>query len=426
MHHIRYITVFLILLPLFAIGFFPDASQAAQPTATITLDQAEQTAKVGSGEDGIVRFTGQVEAQMIGPGSNIQMIVVTLQAECVWATTISPTTMSFSAQSLTPKNFEVVVKVPNYTSASISEELTVTGTVGAKPGVLTYKIPPAKGIINIAPYNILTLTCNEPVKEALRGESLSYQLKIKNDGNSNARVTVGINDYTGLAEKGWVIRGPGEKILIDEGKEHVAEIHVIVPKGAPLRTDEFAVNGTSDAGPNATDYDEYTLFTDVVNRKTANGPGDDEDDEDDDEDQDDMPEPDHSLTIANIRSEPEVPFQSTDVKVFAVIRSHHRIDTARVNYWFANSTSLSVLMKRSGTEYYANLGRFTDGVTLFYNITAADTGNNVASSPTRSVKVGAASGEAKVVEDRTVPGFGPHIVLAAMIMAAIIYGSRRR
>jgi len=414
--------MFFIFLTL--IAFVSDSSQAARPVATITLDQSEQEAKVSPGETGIVRFTGQVEAQMIGPGSNFQMIVVSLYAECIWPASISPTSMSFTAQNLTPKNFEVIVKVPNFTSASITEELTVGGTVKTVPGVLSYSIPPTKGIINISPYSILNLSSDDPDKEALQGESLLYMLNIKNNGNSNAQVAVEIDDYMGLTDKGWIIRGPSEDFLIDEGKEDTVEIHVIVPNRASLRTYQFVVNATSDAGPNATDFTEYTFFTDVVNRKTVVEPEDDDDD--DDGNQDDVPEPDDSLRITNIRAEPREPFQSTDVKIFAVIRSHHNINTARVNYRIANSSSSWVPMKRTGNEYYANLGRFKDGVTLFYNITATDAGANVVSSPVRSVKVGLVSQEEKVMEDKSVPGAGPLVVMSAITMVAVIHGSRRR
>jgi hypothetical protein len=83
-------------------------------------------------------------------------------------------------------------------------------------------------------------------------------------------------------------------------------------------------------------------------------------------------------------------------------------------------------MKRSGTEYYANLGRFRDGVTLFYNITAMDAGANVVSSQARSLKVGAASQEEKVVEDKSIPGPGPFVILTAITFATVIYGSKKR
>ncbi len=423
MHPIKYIGVLIIILHLFAIGDISDNSQAASTMAAIILDQSEQEANVGPGENGTLIFTGRVEVEMVGPGSNIQMIVVSLSADCIWPTTISPTTMTFQAQGPRQQNFTVTVQVPNFTSSSITEELTVGGTAKVVPGVRFYKIPPSKGIINISAYSILNLSSDDPEKESLRGESLLYLLNIKNDGNSNAQVKVGIDDYMGLTDKGWIIRGPSDDFLVEEGNDIIGEIHVIVPDGTALRTYQFVVNATSDAGTNATDFAEYTFYVDVVNRKTVVEP---QEDEKEDENQNDMPKPDESLTISNIRVEPEAPYQSTDVKIFAVIRSHHEIRTAKVNYWLSNSSSSSVPMKISGTDYYANLGRFRDGVTLFYNITAMDAGANFVSSLARTVKVGAESQEENVVEEKSIPGGGHYIVLSSIIITAIAYGSRRR
>ena len=423
MHHVRCIIILVILLPLMSIGVFSEGARAAQPTATISLDQTEQEAKVGPGEDGIVKFTGKVEAQMIGPGSNVQIIIVTLDADAVWPTSISPTTMSITAEDSGPTNFEVIVRVPNYTSASISEELIVGGTVQTKPGGMTYRIAPVQGIITIKPYTMISLSSEEPYQEGTRDESLVYDLGIKNDGNCPTQVDINISDYEGLEDKGWQINIPTEEITIAEGGYETVRIRFDIPPYAPLDTYGAGVEVTAHAGNNLTDHGTYDLIIELVKEKKTE---EIEDDDDNGVNPEDEPGPDESLTISHIRVEPKEPFQSSDVKVFSVIRSHYKIYNARVNYWFTNSTSSSAQMKRSGTEYYANLGRFRDGVTLFYNITAMDAGANVVSSQARSLKVGAASQEEKVVEDKSIPGPGPFVILTAITFATVIYGSKKR
>ena len=423
MHHFRTVSILVILLHLFAIGFISNYSQAAQPSATITLDQSDQEANVGPGEDGIVRFTGQVEVQMVGPGSNVQMIVVTLEADCVWSTSISPTTMSFSAQDSSPRKFEVVVKVPNFTSATLTEEMTVWGTVKTIPGFMMYRIAPANGIITIKPYTMISLSSGEPYQQGERGESLGYDLRIKNDGNCPTQVDINISDYEGLQDKGWQINTHSEEITIEEGANETVSIRFEIPPYAPLDTYEAGVKATAHAGNNLTDHGTYDLFIEVVKEKKTEEV---EDDDDNGQNPVDAQEPDESLTITHIRVEPRKPYQSTDVKIFAVIRTHHKINTARVNYWFSNSTSSTVQMKRSGNEYYANLGRFKDGVTLYYNITAMDAGANIVSSLARSVKVGVAYQEEKVIEEKSVPGADISLVLSSIIITFIILGLKRR
>jgi len=207
-----------------------DEAEAAQPVATITLDTGEQTAKVGPGETGIVRFTGQVEVQMIGPGSNVQLIVVTLTADAGWPTSISPTTISFNAQALTPKNFEVIVKVPNFTSFQSSGNVIISGTVGAKPGALTYKIPETKGIITINPYFMVTVSCEEPYIEISPGDPLLFSMKIKNDGNTKDRIKIDVSNIDDLAKEEWVVTLGTRSVFIDESKEDIVKIAVTSPQ----------------------------------------------------------------------------------------------------------------------------------------------------------------------------------------------------
>ena len=268
--HIRLLMMSLVLVGAFIVIMIglSDEADAAQPVATVKLDTAEQTAKVGPGDTGIVRFTGTVDVLMIGPGSNVQMIVVTLSADSGWATTITPTVMSFNAQALTQKIFEVIVKVPNFTSFQTVGSLSITGTVGAKPGAVTYKVPETKGIITIAPYFMVTVSCEEPYIEISPGDPLLFSMKIKNEGNTKDRLNIDITNDDELAKAEWVVTLGTRTLFIDESKEDVVKVAVTSPQDWTLYRNRVtkvdvivkSITSTSSGSGAAPESQEYAFF----------------------------------------------------------------------------------------------------------------------------------------------------------------------
>ncbi len=266
-------TMKLLMISLVVVGAFivimvglSDEAEAAQPVATIKLDTGEQTADVGPGETGIVRFTGQVEVEMIGPGANVQLIVVSLTADAGWPTSISPTTMSFPAQGSTPKNFEVVVRVPNFTSFQSSGNVMISGTVRTLPGALNFKIPETKGIITINPYFLLTVSCEEPYVEISPGDPLLFSMKIKNDGNTKDRIKIDVSNVDDLAKDEWVVTLGTRSVMIDENKEDVVKIAVTSPQDWTLyrnrvtKVDVIVKSETSTTTGVAPEIQPYEFF----------------------------------------------------------------------------------------------------------------------------------------------------------------------
>ena len=424
------IQVLILLSALFFI-LIPGDSKGAQPVATINLDDAEQAADVGPGETGIVKFTGTVQAELVGPGQNIQMVVVNLEAEAGnWSTTISPSTLHFPAGSSEAKPFEVVVRVPNFTSSSVTQELVVSGQMSTVPGLpLLHNIQSTTGVISVHPYTIISLSCNESEKEGLRGESLFYEMKIRNEGNSYSQVSMTIDDHDGLEDDDWALDGAVEEITIGEGKEETVIVSATIPNRATYATYQFSIDATSDVGTNDTDSAEYTLFVDVVREKKVDDDDDIDDDDIDDDDDNGTGEdeerdklvPDDSLKIGFIRIEPDSPYPMSDVKVFASISSNYRIISVKVNYWLTDEVPISIEMKRLGRDYYSTIGRFQDGQKVFFNITAEDIAGNIAGSNERAFEVGVEVRETEK-ESESAPGFGlPLSIFVTLLMALLTW-----
>jgi len=227
----------MLLMSIILIGAFlvvmveiPGEAEAAQPIATIALDDPEQTAKVGPGQDGIVTFTGTVGVQMVGPGANVQLIVVKLTAESPWVTSISPSTIVFQAQNLNEeKIFTVVVKVPNFESFSTQGNVQISGTVNTVPGVLLSTIAPTGGIITIEPYYQLRVSCPEPYIEISPGDPLLFSVTIKNEGNSQDRIQIDIPNQKELTDEEWVVSLGTRTMMLEEKKEQVIKLSITPP-----------------------------------------------------------------------------------------------------------------------------------------------------------------------------------------------------
>ncbi|MDP6154928.1 MAG: choice-of-anchor T family protein [Candidatus Thermoplasmatota archaeon] len=229
---IKLLLMSFVLIGAFFIGMVevPGEAEAAQPVATIALDNPEQTAKVGPGENGIVTFSGVVSVQMIGPGSNVQLIVVKLTAESPWVTSITPSTLTFEAQNPSPLPFTVVVKVPNFQSFTTQGNVQVSGTVNTIPGALLSNIAPAGGIITIEPYYQLRVSCTEPYIEISPGDPIIFAVTVKNEGNSQDRISLDIPNQEALTDDEWVISLGTRTMMLEEKKEQVIKFSVTPPQ----------------------------------------------------------------------------------------------------------------------------------------------------------------------------------------------------
>ncbi|MDP6156320.1 MAG: choice-of-anchor T family protein [Candidatus Thermoplasmatota archaeon] len=283
----RFFTVFLFVIILFALTFIiiPN-TDASQLSGSITLHQPEQVAKVGPGEDGIVNFTGEVRVNLTGIGANVQTVVVWLTADAPWPTTISPSTMTWTPREIDDaKEFNLTVKVPNFTSASQVEEIFINGTITTYPGALSTNLPPEKGTIRIAEYAQLMLSCWEPYIEAVSGDTVLFQLNAKNEGNGEASINVEFKGIDELIDQGWEFENVKNSFNLNEKNEEVLNFTISIPSNAPIGLHSFDVDAYLSSG-DETDEKIYRLFLNVTeedNGANDNGKMESEGEKGDDE-----------------------------------------------------------------------------------------------------------------------------------------------
>jgi len=136
------------------------------------------------------------------------------------------------------------------------------------------------------------------------------------------------------------------------------------------------------------------IYSEELSFMVEEEPGDDDDDDD---------EPDGSLKISDVSVVPEEPDAGSSIKVSAVIESDHDISKVTVHYWIEGESPESRSMsKKSGGRYEATLGRFEEGSTLYYNITASDEDGNRRSTNEYTVSIQV---EAEPEPAEETPGF---------------------
>ena len=136
------------------------------------------------------------------------------------------------------------------------------------------------------------------------------------------------------------------------------------------------------------------IYSEELSFMVEEEPGDDDDDDD---------EPDGSLKISDVVVNPEEPDAGSTIRISAVIASDHDISKVTVYYRIEGESAESKSMsKRSGGRYEASLGKYEEGITLYYNITASDDGGNHETTKEYSVSI-PISDEPEV--DEETPGF---------------------
>lgn len=212
--------------------FIPEEAEAGlAATVTVGLDQAEATALVAPGQKGVVTFTGTVHCTMpIDPA--VQTVLVSLQANAGgWAWSLTPSTMVFDRQ-VKDAVFTVSVRVPPRTPHIVTQQLTIDGRWYNKPGILSGPVFPATAMINVRQFYKFQLECPKPFVEISPGDQLTFQLRIKNEGNDQDTIRLGLDPKTekNLDSMGWAVMLPASEYIIDAGSEQVVKITVMPPQ----------------------------------------------------------------------------------------------------------------------------------------------------------------------------------------------------
>jgi len=221
------IALALIVLCQLCVFYVPTVDAVGQPTVTVALDQAEQTAQVAPGQKGVVTFTGTVHCTM-PVETTVQKVLVSLEANAGgWPWSLTPSTMAFDRQ-ISDATFAVSVRVPPRTSHIITQQLTISGRAYNRPGALATNVFPATAMINIKQFYKFQLECTKPFLEVDPGDQFSFQLKIRNEGNDQdtLKITIDPASEKRLDDKQWAVMLSQTEYIIDEGSDQVVKISI--------------------------------------------------------------------------------------------------------------------------------------------------------------------------------------------------------
>jgi len=233
----QYLGIFFVLLVFFKFILIitPITSSASCPPVCIALNEAEKTANVGPGDNGAVNFSGMVYVETVGPGTSIQKMEVTLSVDAGdWPAAVTPTVMIFEPHEH-EKPFFVTVQVPLGTDFGDNGDVYIDGKACLKPGIPVYNhIPGTRGIISIAPYCIMNLSCPRPDKSGNPGDTVRYDLIIKNDGNGDDRFVISSGNRSGYPEsyKPFACQTRNLEVFVERGGEARIQVNITIDNRA--------------------------------------------------------------------------------------------------------------------------------------------------------------------------------------------------
>ena len=225
-------STFLVIFILFPLAL-EDVSGACPP-ATIMLDDTNKEANVAPGESGCVNFTGAVTVSLVGPGQNIQTVIVELSADCEdWRTELTPSTLYFTPEDMgMAKPFNLSVTVPLETDRNDNRWVEVSGIMTIKPGFFQYSLSPAMGLITIIPYCVMTFDCPMPEKKVEPGGSLDYDLLIWNGGNGDESFNISVSGDSPFFERCGAINRTDFEVRVVQYDEKRIGLTILIRKDA--------------------------------------------------------------------------------------------------------------------------------------------------------------------------------------------------
>jgi len=193
-------------------------SALAQVSGSITLNPpTSREARVAPDENGVAIFDGEVDVQIMGPGSSIQLIEITLDAQAEGlASPISPSSATLDPKTQTSLPFSVMVKVPEGTSCTEEYNLKVTGTAVTFPGMQSATLTPAEGKVQVDQYYKFTLGLSSYNLTLKEGDSESFDVRINNQGNGMDTFSIWFPEDEDLGKKGIQCLVNGGQVTISE------------------------------------------------------------------------------------------------------------------------------------------------------------------------------------------------------------------
>ncbi|MBN1389948.1 MAG: hypothetical protein JXA22_04830 [Candidatus Thermoplasmatota archaeon] len=244
------------------------------PAITITITQPRVTAYVAPGQDGIVTFTGKVEA-MIPWDPSVQYLIVQLTADAGgWPASNPPALIFNKATKL--RDFTLSVQVPVETSKKTQQSLSLTGRWNYSPGITGGTIAASTAIISVEQYYQFSVGCEKPYVQVSPGSSLGFRLRLINEGNAGDRLRVEVKNLKELADQGWTVQLSQDKFAVPEKQEKVLTVSVTTPvkwnvwKNAVTTIQLRIISAQAESLGQASDIADYSIY---VRQKGVSIPG---------------------------------------------------------------------------------------------------------------------------------------------------------
>ncbi len=267
----------LLFSLLFLTTIIPDMACAPQvlPTVSIALQEPSQTAHVGPGDTGVVTFNGVVEV-ICNP---LTRVVVSLYSEDTWGSSVvSPSSLVFSISG--EQSFTVSVQAPLGESCNTCGTVMVTGRWVMYPGTLGGSCNPsggATGRIDIGQYHKYSFSSPKTNTQTSPGGRVEFELSIKNEGNGDDTVNLGVNNADELTTNGLHVTFSTTTLAIPLGENMYVNIFVSTYSTTTGGTHEIKIEIIPEVSPNENAEPWFYSFNvELPYNPNSPSPGDEE------------------------------------------------------------------------------------------------------------------------------------------------------
>jgi uncharacterized membrane protein len=248
----------LILLPVINIISFLGV---AGPLTQVTMDPEYQEIEVDVAPDsmGDVSTTINVTCQTAMPVPVMVSLSTTFQGGVV---SLSPVGLIFQSPGTETREVTVDIMIPIGTKSSELHCIIVgTWSQGANSG----SVDPVTIQVNVMPFYLPDIFCESPEKEVNKGESVTFELRINNSGNTDDIYHIEIANSEDLISKGITVNEISDVPIVYQGYD-VVEVKVQVSSDTEVKGANIDVVVTS------TLDDEQEEFTYQLNIEIKEGP----------------------------------------------------------------------------------------------------------------------------------------------------------
>jgi hypothetical protein len=203
-----------------------------EPVVIIALDNPVEYAQVGPEDLGVVEFRGTVTATF----SSSTSIIVTLSAKDTWNNAdVAPSAISFSSSDNSAKTFSVTIHVPNGTSMDTVGNVEVDGTWTMYPSTVSGDCDSVEGRIEVRQFFDYEIKADTILKETTQGDDAKFSFNIKNAGNGNDMITMGIRNSEQLNDLGFKVTLSTSRFSLTPNQNEVMYVHVEAPDNKRIR-----------------------------------------------------------------------------------------------------------------------------------------------------------------------------------------------